>query len=127
MIVRRDEMPLFEATTIPTDALYIEYRDAPEREAERTYLETLWQIFMVHADPGFREQLCHDFLARYWEMALGVFLIRNKLRLLPNTGAGPDFRVNKPCPIAIEAVAPDAGKGADAVPSLSQGTIGVKP
>ena len=124
-------MPLFEAMTDPTDALYIEYRDSPEREAERTYLEALWEIFMEHADPSFRKQLCHDFLGRYWEMALGVFLIRNNLQLLPNKGAGPDFRVNESSPIAIEAIAPGAGEVPNAVPSLRQilghRSIGAKP
>jgi len=113
-------MPLFDTTTTAIDPQYIEYRDCPDREPERVYLEALWQIFRQHADPSFREQMCHDFLARYWEMVLGVFLTTNGLQLLPNTGAGPDFRINGPFPISIEAVAPDHGDGPDRVPSLNE-------
>lgn len=113
-------MPLFKATTTPTDALYLEYRDCPDRDPERAYMQKLWQIFRQHADPSFREQMCHDFLARYWEMALGAFLTTNGLQLLPNTGTGPDFRISAPSLIAIEAVAPDPGEGVDRVPSLNQ-------
>lgn len=114
-------MTLFEATTIPADAVYLEYRDCPDRESERAYLEELWHIFRDYADPDFREQLCHDFLGRFWEMVLGVFLTRNGVQLLPRTSAaGPDFRINGPSPISIEAVAPDSGRGADRVPSLNE-------
>ena len=124
-------MHLFRETISTPDALYMEYRDSPEREAERAYLESLWEVFRKHADPDFRENLCLDFLGRYWEMALGVFLCNNGLQLLRNTGAGPDFRITVPSPISIEAITPGPGVTVDSVPTLGQiighRSVGAKP
>jgi hypothetical protein len=123
---------LFKTEIRATDPLYTEYRDSPERETERKYLEELWRIFSDYADPGFKEEKFPlDFLGRFWEMALGAFLIKNNLKLLPNKGAGPDFQINSSPPVAIEAVAPGPGVGDDAVPSLGEITghrsVGAKP
>lgn len=124
-------MTLFEADTEAIDPLYTEYRDAPEREKERYYLRELWQIFREYADPDFQKQLQQDFLARFWEMALGAFLISNNYKLLANRGIGPDFCINISPRVAIEAIAPDRGKGSDAVPSLKNiigpRSVGAKP
>ncbi len=85
-------------------------------------IESLWTKFRPLATKAFlrdfRSGQEHDFQGRYWEMHLGCFLLDQGLQPIAND-LGPDFKIERGGQtLWIEATAPDAGNGADMIPSL---------
>lgn len=101
-----------------TAFLYRKYGLESDRIAE---IEEYWRVFKPFADPGFAAAFCSDneeeYQQRYWELWLGAWLLRQGIRLLPNTGHGPDFGFEVDGRrVWIEAVSPGPGQGANRVP-----------
>ncbi len=89
-------------------------RHAPHRD----FIERLWAVFEPYADPGFRIDIATQFQQRYWEMYLACAMIKHGITIT-SASHGPDieFQHNgRTC--WIEAKAPTAGQGQDAVPAL---------
>jgi hypothetical protein len=112
---------LFEPIQAASDKKYLLVRDDPRFQEQRSVLETLWSEFSPFADPNFKSQLAIQFHPRFWEMYLACTLIEMGFDLVPRkTSFGPDIQIklnNKR--VWIEATAPDAGIGDDAVPGYS--------
>ena len=99
-----------------TDDIYIYLRDKPEHAQRRKFIESLWKRFHPYADSEFVNLIASDFQARFWEMYLACTLLDAGFSL-HSRDAGPDIRVNtKGAPIWVEAIAPTAGSGPDAIP-----------
>ncbi len=111
---------LFESVQA-TDQKYLLVRDDPRFHEQRLFLESLWRVFSPFADPNFRSELAVQFHPRFWEMYLACTLIEIGFDLVPRMSAyGPDIQINlHNTRIWIEATAPDAGVGDDAVPGYS--------
>jgi hypothetical protein len=112
---------LFEPIQTATDPKYLLVRDDPRFHEQRLFLESLWNNFSPFADLDFKSQLAIQFHPRFWEMYLACTLIEMGFDLVPRKSAyGPDIRIKlNNRSLWIEATAPDAGIGADAVPSYS--------
>lgn len=98
--------------------LYRKYGLESDRIPE---IEGYWRIFKPYADPEFAAAFCseneEEYQQRYWELWLGAWLLRQGIRLLPNTGHGPDFGFEaEGRRVWIEAVSPGPGRGANRVP-----------
>lgn len=99
-----------------TDLAYISLRDEPRHKQYRQSVEDLWVNFRPLADSQFTEAIASDFPRRFWEMYVGCTLLDAGFSVT-SKDAGPDARVaTDSSPIWVEATAPDAGSGADAVP-----------
>lgn len=99
---------------------YRALRDDPKNEEYRYRCEKLWSEFSPFADTNFPSAFANDLHSRYWEMYLGVSLLRIGFDLQPRSiSEGPDLQIslgeNNLC---VEAIAPDEGTGPDAVPKL---------
>lgn len=109
---------IFETTKIASDRKYILVRDEPRFEEQKIFLEKLWGSYAPFADINFRDELSLQFHPRFWEMYLACAFIEMGFDLIPrNSSHGPDIQINiNNRTLWIEAIAPDAGTGADAVP-----------
>jgi len=112
---------LFDTVQAVTDKKYLIVRDDPRFNEQRLFLESLWSVFSPFADPNFKSELAIQFHPRFWEMYLACALIEMGLDIVPRKSAyGPDIQINfKNRRLWIEATAPDAGIGDDAVPGYS--------
>jgi hypothetical protein len=112
---------LFEPIQTATDQKYLLVRDDPRFHEQRLFLESLWSNFSPFADPDFKSQLAIQFHPRFWEMYLACTLNELGFNLIPRKSAyGPDIQIKlNDRSLWIEATAPDAGIGADAVPGYS--------
>jgi hypothetical protein len=82
--------------------------------AERQHCEDLWKEFEPHSDPEFLIEIKRNFDARYWEMYLTAFLIREGFEVRAPK-PGPDVGIKfKGCRIWFEATCPE--RGADGNP-----------
>src|ERR1700686_683723 len=69
--------------------------------------EELWEQFEPYADPEFCVEIRNNFDARYWEMYLATFLIREGYKIsAPKPGPDVGIRYNG-CRIWIEATCPE--------------------
>lgn len=94
----------------------------------KNYVESLWEIYRPHADRNFRSDACNHFQSRFWEMYLGVTFIEHGFKICNDKSTGPEFYLeNGDRRIWIEAVAPGAGGGPDAVPAQETGVAGDAP
>ena len=87
------------------DSLYTSVRDKPHLRWGRRYTETLWRLYEPYADSDFLIKAPREFHRRFWEMYLGVALLRTRLpmktkkEMRDNAGPGfaddegPDFSV----------------------------------
>jgi hypothetical protein len=109
---------LFQPIQAALDPKYLLARDDPRFHKEKLFLENLWDKFAPFADSDFGNQLALQFHPRFWEMYLASTFIEMGFDLVPHTSAyGPDIQINlKGKNLWIEAIAPDAGNGDDAVP-----------
>jgi hypothetical protein len=109
---------LFEAFQTPIDPKYSLVRDDPRFQEQKLFLENLWSVFAPFADPNYKSELANKFHPRFWEMYLACTLIEMGFQLIPRTSSyGPDIQINlNGRNLWIEATAPDAGTGDDAVP-----------
>jgi hypothetical protein len=88
--------------------------------AERQHCEDLWKEFEPHSDPEFLIEIKKNFDARYWEMYLTVFLIREGFEIR-TPKPGPDVGIKfEGCRIWFEATCPERGAddNPDKVPEL---------
>ena len=112
---------LFESIQVAFDKKYLLVRDDPRFHEQKLFLESLWRMISPFADPDFRSQLAIQFQPRFWEMYLACVLIEAGFELVPRVSSyGPDIQINlNNKRVWIEATAPDAGVGEDAVPGNS--------
>jgi hypothetical protein len=115
------------------DKAYANLRDLPPEfgkegrilliEAQR-FIEELWKEFKSLADPHFKEDARNHFFQRFWEMYLGVTLLRMGYVIEKVGTEGPDFliRLNDK-KMWVEATAPSRGEGPDAVPRPVLGEV----
>ena len=114
---------LFEPFQNISDQRYILARDDPRFHKEKEFLERLWSVFEPFADPDFKSELAKQFQPRFWEMYLACTFIEAGFNLIPRKCSyGPDihFKYNRKN-FWVEATAPDAGSGIDAVPGYPEG------
>jgi len=107
------------------DPLWSRINTLPDYEVQRTNLLVLRERYLPFADANFDTELYLNFGSCFWEMYLACALLDRGLPLLPRSQrdtAGPDLCIqgdgNR---IWIEATAPRAGKGTDAVPGIFEG------
>ena len=125
----RLKMPnLFEPHQTPMDERYSLVRDDLRFHQEKAFLEHLWKSFEPFADPDFKSELAKQFHPRFWEMYLACTLIESGFDLIPRKCAyGPDIHfIYHKKNFWIEATAPDAGSGVDAVPGNSRNSNGFR-
>jgi hypothetical protein len=109
--------PLFISRINATDQTYLRIRDDPTLASTKSFLERMWVRFTPFADKNFRSAIAQSFHSRFWEMYLGYALLSNGKELIAASDTGPDLcMLELPEPLWIEAIAPSAGKGPDAVP-----------
>lgn len=97
------------------------------RDAKK-YVESLWKAYKTYADNNFQSDAVNHFQERFWEMYLGVTFIKHGFTIERGGNTGPEFFIsNMPRKIWIEAIAPSAGDGPDAVPERKIGIAGVSP
>lgn len=99
------------------DKRYLLVRDDSRFLDQKAYLENLWQIFSPFADSDFKSELSYQFHPRFWEMYLACALLQNGFELIPrHSPNSPDIHIRfQDRDVWIEATAPDAGIGADAL------------
>lgn len=100
-----------------TDPQYLAVRSDPSLAWVRSECERLWADFHPLADPNFVEEFSCDFMARFWELYLGVFL-RKQHPAVRSQSSGPDFEVPGPPSIFVEATTASRGDGSNSVPHL---------
>jgi hypothetical protein len=113
------------------DASYCNVRAARNdwtRKA-RANCEALWKIYEQHADPEFRIEIRDNFDARYWEMYLTTYLIKEGFKVKcpkPGPDVGIVFARRR---IWFEATSPSRGAddAPDQVPALKVVTLGEEP
>lgn len=115
-------------TTIPiVDNEFKLLIENPRWDADRKFIEELWQKYEPYADSNFQTEITISFHNRFWEMYLACSLIDQGIELLPrNKRKGPDICMKIQERIAwIEAVAPKGGAGPDALqkPILEVGKV----
>lgn len=102
---------------------YSNFRGMRKWRELRQYAKKLWQIYEPFADSHFRVDARKHFFERYWEMYLTVALLANGARPVRVGPRGPEFFFSAHGKrIWIEAIAPGAGDGPDAVRENSSGT-----
>ena len=113
---------LFESVKVASDEKYLHVRDDPRFHKQKIILESLWHMFCPFADPNFKSELAIQFHPRFWEMYLACTFIEIGFDLVPRKSAyGPDIQINlEDRSLWIEATAPGAGIGDDAVPGYSR-------
>ena len=102
---------------------YMNIRDLERFSKDKELVETLWQVYRPHADRHFRNDARTHFQERFWEMYLGVTLIKHGFTIDAWNAKGPEFFIKKIPKIWVEAIAPGAGEGADAVPEIEYGSL----
>jgi hypothetical protein len=113
--------PLF-TDDAATDIGYLNVRAARNDHARkaRDHCEHLWEIYEQYADAEFRTEFRSNLDARYWEMYLTTFLIREGYEVLcPKPGPDVGIEVDR-CRIWFEATSPTRGADgtADQVPEM---------
>ena len=111
---------LFEYVVGKASAEFVALRDEPRNAQMKKLAQEMWQKFATWADPNFPEQFSQHVHPRFWEMYLGVCLLENNFQLVPKKSSdGPDYHILlNGKNLWIEATAPEAGSGNDAVPSI---------
>lgn len=113
----------FNDEIVRADPGYLLIRDDPRCATEKADIEELWKQYYRFADSNFLQEAPREgkFQARFWEMYLGVSLLKAGLTLDVKTKSdGPDLCViYKNSPIWIEAISPSDGRGRDAAPAFN--------
>ena len=112
------------------DLAYSNIRDLPSAAHNKSFVELLWSEYWSIADAGFLARAQHEFHQRFWEMYVGVSLLKAGHRLVKHGDEGPEFFFEVGGRrVWVEAVAPTAGTGVDRVPELvpqQSGTVPVE-
>lgn len=110
------------------DHMYSNVRDYPHLAEARRFVEDLWPEYKHLADMHFLADARNHFLQRFWEMYLGVALVRRGFNLRKAGEAGPEFYFqSERGRVWIEAVAPQPGVGPDAVLQPQLGEVSSVP
>lgn len=115
-------MDEFFITCDDCDLGYKDVRDEENLSEIKQFVESLWSLYKPYSDRHFREDARQHFQERFWEMYLGNTFLKHGFKLNPHTNKGPEFYIeinNKRC--WLEAIAPSAGEGPDAVPEMEFG------
>ncbi|MGF1933684.1 MAG: hypothetical protein RM347_004710 [Nostoc sp. ChiQUE02] len=104
------------------DDEYNVIRDKPRFSQDKAFIEEMWLQYKPYADRHFLLESRKNFKQRIWEMYLTCSLIAKGFSITSDD-KGPDIRILKEgVVIWIEAVAPKAGEGNDAVTELQDRT-----
>jgi hypothetical protein len=114
-----------------SDAAYINVHAAATARMEnaRKHCEELWELFEPYADREFCIEIRKNFDARYWEMHLTTFLMREGYAICAPK-PGPDVGIRfSGCRIWFEATCPTRGaeSNPDQVPDLKAVALGAEP
>lgn len=105
------------------DNEYNVIRDEPRFSQDKAFIEEMWSEYKQYADKHFLSESRKNFKQRIWEMYLTCSLIAKGFSIT-SADKGPDILISKEgVVIWIEAVAPKAGTGNDAVTELQPQTI----
>ncbi|MEH2209440.1 hypothetical protein [Nostoc sp.] len=116
-------MTLFFCDEAAEDNEYNVIRDEPSFSQDKAFIEEMWSEYKQYADRHFLSESRKNFKQRIWEMYLTCSLIAKGFSITSDD-KGPDIRISKEeVDIWIEAVAPKAGEGNDAVTELQPQTI----
>jgi hypothetical protein len=114
-----------------TDTSYINIRAAKNEftRAGRENCEALWEMFEPHADREFLIEIRKNFDARYWEMYLTTFFVREGYKVTcpkPGPDVGIEFCGRR---IWFEATSPSRGQEGkpDQVPAIKPVRLGDDP
>ncbi len=119
-----DGLPHFFSATSQCDTAYGNVRDKSELREYKCYVEFLWRAYAPYADRHFLSDAITHFQERFWEMYLGVSFLANGHCIDRGGNEGPEFSVlAAPKKVWIEAIAPSAGEGMDAVPQPNYDAI----
>lgn len=119
-----DGLPQFFSTSTKCNPAYGNVRDKAELREYKCYVEFLWRAYAPYADSNFLSDAITHFQERFWEMYLGVSFLANGHCIDRGGNEGPEFFVlTTPKKVWVEAIAPSAGEGIDAVPQPNYGAI----
>ena len=114
--------PGFFSVSPQCDPAYANVRENPELRDFKCYVEFLWRAYAPYADKHFLSDSITHFQERFWEMYIGVTFLANGFCIEHAGEEGPDFFVlTTQRKVWIEAIAPGAGDGPDAVPEPEYG------
>jgi len=104
------------ADGIATDPSYINIRDAGNAHTQqaRKNCEGLWEMFEPYADKEFPTEIRNNFDARYWEMYLATYLMRegyevyapNRVQMLVSVTTVVAFGLRQHVQIAVQIITP---------------------
>ena len=86
-------------------------------------IEHMWSLYEPYADKDFLQEARKDFHPRFWEMYLGFSLINRGISLAKydKSKGGPDLLISsEKWNVWLEAIAPTAGEGVNAVIEIEQ-------
>jgi hypothetical protein len=102
--------------------IYCRTRDKTDEHnsSGRAFMETLWRDYGIFLDPDVLQRATLNLPAVFWELYVAQTLHSSGINLQPQARTkqnkkGPDFFAANP-DVWIEAVMPEMGNGADAVP-----------
>lgn len=101
------------------DPSFLAVRDEPELAFVRQRCELLWQGHRLHAAKDFTSEFSKNFDDRFWEMYLRERLAQHYPDVR-HPKSGPDFIVDGPPRVAIEATVASKGTGPSAVPTMAR-------
>jgi hypothetical protein len=124
------KLPLF-GNEPAGDMSYINVRAAQDNfmQSARSSCEELWELFEPYADPEFLIEIRNNFDARYWEMYLAAYLIKEGYEICAPK-PGPDVGIRyRGCRIWFEATSPTRGAEGhpDQVPDIKYISQGEEP
>ena len=93
---------------------------------DKKNIEHMWSLYEPYADKDFLQEVRKDFHPRFWEMYLGFSLIKQGVSLhqYNKRQGGPDLLIlSEKLKVWLEAVAPTAGRSANAVPEIEFGVV----
>src|SRR5712691_1541769 len=118
---------LFHPGDAPSKA-YCNLRDDEQCAEWKAFCEWLWERYAPYADPHFLTEIRIQFDQRFWEMYLGVTFLERGYPLHKPRAGGPEFGIDiDGVRYWLDAIAPNAGSGADAVPPLEPGKLSAVP
>src|SRR3990170_8167456 len=119
-----DGLPEFFSKSSQCDTAYGNVRDKAELLEYKCYVEFLWRAYAPYADKHFLSDAVTHSQERFWEMYLGVSFLANGHCIDRGGNEGPEFFISTTRKkVWIEAIAPSAGEGIDAVPQPNYAAI----
>ncbi len=117
-------LPNFFSASERCDPAYRNVRDKSELRGYKCYVEFLWRAYAPYADRHFLSDAITHFQERFWEMYLGASFLAHGHCIDRGGKEGPEFSIQTGTKkVWVEAIAPSAGEGKDAVPQPNYGSI----